>query len=95
MCLAGKRRSDITGLTQPILSLGCRPRRIGVNLDKNAAALAGRIGDAREGFFDQRAARRAAGAKIRRKARQSRSCDRAHPGIFGKRCLSPRRLTQG
>ena len=55
MCLAGKRRSDITGLTQPILSLGCRPRRIGVNLDKNAAALAGRIGDAREGFFDQRA----------------------------------------
>ena len=92
---AGERRGDITGRAQPVLRIGRGPRRLGIDLDKDAPALAGGIGDARERLFDQSAARRAPRGEIGREPRQGRPCDRAHPGIFGKRCLSPSRLTQG
>jgi len=49
---AGERRGDITGRAQPVLRLGGRARRIGIDLDEGPPALAGGIGDACECFLD-------------------------------------------
>ena len=68
---AGERRGDITGRAQPVLRLGRDARRVGIDLDKSAPSLAGRIGDARQRFLDQGAARRATRGKIGREHGQS------------------------
>ena len=45
--VAGERRGDITGTAQPVLRIRSHASRVSIDLDKDPAALAGRVGNAR------------------------------------------------
>ncbi len=72
----GKRRRHHPVLAQPVGGLGGEQRALGVHLGEGAAALAAGVGDTRERFLDEPAARGLAVGEVARERR-----DRTEYGV--------------